>query len=333
MKKYFFIAGALILFFSSCKKELSENFNQYTGDPRNDTVWATIPSSSSPVFNLASQLFPDLVIDSFNCTNTDTIDLKEDAEMIFPGGGCVTGTGAPVDGKVRLEIFRLKKKGDFIKFFKPTTANGYLLESAGGFFIRISKEGQELNLKPGKTITIHFRDTEEAKPNMQVFYARETLPFITKGWDTAHTWLRDADTSWIKTWQQPNTGGSVNSGYDLNAHMLRWVGAFRYIDSTQPRTKIFAYLPPNFTNKNTVVYAVFANQKIVVGLPDDFRSRTFAAGNIPLRSKIKIVTLSRLGTDLYLGEKEVNDVGSITTYKVEPQKKSLSDILNYLNNL
>ncbi|MEN9298210.1 MAG: hypothetical protein RLZZ429_523 [Bacteroidota bacterium] len=335
MKRNFIILGTILLFFlTSCQKELSDNFTVYSGDPRNDTVWTATTPSSAPIHQLARKFFPDLIIDSFDCTTGDTLTLKDDIEIRIPGAACTNNNGIIVSGKVKLEFFRLKTRGDFIKFFKPTTAGKYLLESAGGFFIRLSSNGQELKLAPNASITVRFRDTEDAKHNMQVFHAKETIPFISNGIDTAHTWIRHTDTSWIKTWQKTDSAtNALLKGYELSTNQLRWVGANRYIDSNVLHTNIFAYLPQNFTNKNTVMYAVFSDHKTVVNLSSDFRSKAFTAPQIPRGAKIKILSFSVLGTDLYMGIREVNDVGTMNTYKIEPQKKSLQDILKYIESL
>lgn len=334
MKKHLFItAVAMVFFFTACKKELSDNFITYSGDPRNDTVWVTSTPANAPVHQLASQFLPDLIIDTFDCTLGDTIQFKDYISIQIPAASFTDNSGAAASGKVRIEFFRLKKKGDYIKFFKPTTSAGYLVESGGGFFMRVVKNGQELKLAPNASITVRFADTEDPKTNMQVFHARETIPFISAGIDTMHTWTRHTDTSYIKTWQGQDSLGNVLKGYELTTTQLRWTAANRYIDSTAAHTNIFAYLPQNFTNKNTVVYAVFENQKIVVNLTAEYRSRSFTTTRIPKGSKIRILSFSRLGTDLYMGVRSVNDVGTNNVYKIEPQKKSLADILAYINNL
>lgn len=334
MKKNLFISAvAMLFFFTACKKEFSDNFTIYSGDPRNDTVWVANTPGNAPIHQLAKLFLPDLIIDTFDCALGDTITFKDYISIRIPARSFTESIGTTATGKVRLEFFRIKKKGDFIKFFKPTTAAGYLLESGGGFFIRVVKNGQELQLAPNATITVRFADTEEPKNNMQVFHARETLPFITNGIDTMHTWTRHTDTSWIKIWQGQDSLGNLLKGYELITTQLRWTAANRYIDSTLPHTNIFAYLPLNFTNKNTVVYAVFENQKIVVNLTAEYRSRSFTTMRIPKGAKIRILSFSRLGTDLYLGTRLVNDVGTSNVYKIEPQKKSITDILAYINNL
>ncbi|WP_026769636.1 hypothetical protein [Asinibacterium sp. OR53] len=347
MKKTITIGCIALLFFTACKKELSSNLILYPNHPLNDTAWMKNATGSATLNELAQLMFPNLTVDSFDCSKTDTLSYGDSLSIVIPGssftyagggsGGSGGGGGSNVcSGPVRIEFFRLKTKGDFIKFFKPTVSNGYLLETGGGIFIRVTQNGHELKLLPGATITIRFSDTQDPKPNMQVFYAAETIPYLTLGnIDTMHTWLRDLDTTWIKTWSKPNsTNTSIVTGYELVSKNLRWISACRYTDSTLPSTKITAVLPPNFTNRNTVVFAVFANQKTVVRLKDDFDSRSFATWRIPIGSKITLVSISRIGTDLYLGTKNINDVGTVTHYVIDPPvQKNLTEILQYLNSL
>jgi hypothetical protein len=107
----------------------------------------------------------------------------------------------------------------------------------------------------------------------------------------------------------------------------------RYLDSTLPKTKVTAILSPNFTNKNTAVFAVFNNQKTVVNLKADYNSRSFFANNIPLKSSVKLISLSKIGGDYYLGVKEVSSIAFVTSYTIAPNKISLKDLITYLNNL
>lgn len=335
MKKTAWIWGCVaVFFFTACQKELSDNsggFTAYTNHPLNDTVWTASLSASASVHALVQLLRPALVIDSFDASRDTTMSFGDSLSIFFKAGICTEPIGPPA-GKLKLEVFRLQSKGDFIKAFRPTTSNGYMLESAGAFFIRVTKEGRELTLSPGSSLRISFSDITEPRPNMQVFNGRESNPVPPSGIDTSFNWLRDPDSSFIRTFQR-QSGAATVRGYDMFVKNLRWVTAERFLDSSLPKTKIFALLPPNFTNKNTAVFAVFANQKTIVGLRSEFSSRSFTAANIPLGTKLKLVTLSRIGDDTYLGSKEVNDVGTNPIYNVQPEKKSVKEILQFLDNL
>ncbi len=340
MKKVLPIISCLsLLFFTACQKELSDNFVTYTNHPLNDTVWLRSVPSTATVNDLLSALLPTVIVDSFDISKSDTtLTYGDSLSVSFTANSCVGsasngGTPGVATGKLKLELLRLKKKGDFIKAFKATTSNGYLMETGGGFFIRVSKEGKELSLAPGATMKLRFSDVDEIKPNMQAFYGKEGSPVPASTIiDTSFTWIRDTDTTWLSTFQKQTTSGLVK-GYQLNAKNLRWISADRYIDSTQAKTKITAILPPNYTNKTTAVFAVFANQKTVVYLGPDYPSRSYAANNIPIGSKIKLLSFSKIGDDFYMGSLDINDVGRVTSYSITPVKTTLVDILTFLNTL
>jgi len=329
------VAGAFFL--ASCQKELSSNFTPYTNNPLNDTAWVRNVPPTAAVYELAQLFAPDIFIDSIDLSKDSVLEYGDSLRVAIPTGSVISSGSqgnAPATGKARVEIYRIRKKGDYIKLFKPTSSNGNLLESASAFYMRIIKDGKELLLAPGFTLKIRFSDNEEIKPDMQVFNGHESNPpFPFAAVDSAFNWVRDADTSWIKTFQKQGQGGATIKGYEMAIKNLRWTAAERYVDSSKPKTRITAMLPLNFTSKNTAVFAVFADQRTVVSLPADFASRTFAAGRIPIGTKLKLVSVSRIGTDLYLGTKDVNDVGSIVAYSVTPEKKSLKDILTFLNSL
>ena len=338
MKKILFITGcSIVLLFTACTKELSDNFTVYANHPLNDTVWVKNVSNTASVHALFDLFVPGIIVDSFNVATGASLHYGDSLDIEFQPGSCIgTGTSGVPTGNARLEIVQLKRKGDFIKFFKPTTTdNASVLVTGGGLFIRVLKDGKELSLATGSTVKVRFSDVDTAKPNMQTFYGREGNPVPLKGIDTSYSWVRDYDTTALTTWAKTSNNPLVPSyfGYEMNSKNLRWMAAERYIDSTQPRTKITAILSPNFTNKNTAVFAVFANQKTVVNLHGDYPSRSFFANNIPLRTSIKLISLSYIGSDLYLGVKDISSVATVTSYTILPEKKSLKDILAFLDNL
>ena len=338
MKRFLFITGCLgLLFMTACTKEVSDNFNLYSGNPLNDTVWTRSLNPVYSVHDLFDNLMPASIIDSFEVKSGKSLKYGDSLEISFAAGSCVgPGTSGSPDGNARVEILPLKRKGDFIRTFRPTvSANGSLLETGGGFFIRVSKDDKELSLASNITFKIKFNDVDTPKNNMQVFYGKEGLPVPNKGIDTAFNWVRDFDTTYLNTWSKPSNNPLIPTymGYELNSKNLRWVVAERYIDSTLPKTKVTVILSPNYTNKNTAVFAVFNNQKTVVNLKADYTSRSFFANNIPLKSSVKLISLSKIGGDYYLGVKEVSGIAFVTSYTIAPNKISLKDLITYLNNL
>lgn len=329
-----FIGCLLLLILVACNKETSNNnnFTPYTDNPLNDTVWAKSITGDAPIYKLADTIFQKIaIVDSIDLTKDNDLTYGDSLEVEIHAGSCSNG-GAPQDGRAKIEIIRIQTRGDFIKAYRPNNSFGYPLETAGGFFIRITKNGNELAMTPGSSIKIKYYDIAPALPNMQVFYGMETFPFPIGALDSAHTWKRDIDTSYIKTFVK-QSGSTYKTGYELITTKLRWVSAHHYLDSTLAKTNIYAILPANYNNKNTQVFAVFDKNRTVLALNSDLTTRSFKTGNIPLRSKITLVSISKIGNDFYLGTKLINDVGTVVNYSITPEKKSLNQILDYLNAL
>lgn len=338
MKKIVFIVGILSIgFFTACKKELSDNFTTYNGNPLNDTVWVKNVSSTASVHDLFTNLRPGFIVDSFDVSVGNTFRFGDSLEISFSPGSCVgPGISGIPPGMSRLEIMPLKRKGDFIRTYRPTTdSKQNLLETGGGFFLRVSKDNQELTLLNGASLKIKFNDVDTPKQNMQVFYGQEGNPAPVKGIDTSFFWVRDFDTTALPLWYKLSNNPLVPSyfGYEMFSKNIRWVVAEKYLDSTRPKTKITAILSPNFTNKNTAVFAVFANSKTVVELKGDYPSRSFNTKNIPLGTTIKLISLSKIGGNYYLGVKDVSSVATVTSYTIVPVEQSLPYIISYLNKL
>ncbi|MEN9685197.1 MAG: hypothetical protein RLZZ28_983 [Bacteroidota bacterium] len=339
MKQFLTIACCVTaFFFTACKKEVSDNFNTYPDHPLNDTVWAKNVSSSAAVYDLYKSLALPVIVDSFNIATGAKLNYGDSLEIEFgPSSFFGPGGSGVLTGFARLEITPIKRKGDFIRVFRPTTtANGSILETGGGLLVRCFKDVQELALTGNSTVEIKFNDVDTPKTNMQLFYGKETTPFPpVMGIDTAFFWIRDFDTTYLETWVKNSNNPLIPSyaGYKVKSKNLRWIAAEKYIDSTQAKTKVNVILSPNFTNKNTAVFAVFNNQKTVVNLKADYASRAFNASNIPVKTSLKLVSISKIGGDYYLGVTNVSSVTSSPIYNIAPAIRSLKDIITYLNSL
>jgi hypothetical protein len=91
-------------------------------------------------------------------------------------------------------------------------------------------------------------------------------------------------------------------------------------------------LPPNFTNNNTSVYAVLKNEKTIVHLNGNPASKTFFAINIPTNKTLFLVSLTKIGEDLYLGTKEITPTQN-SIQQLRPEKKTKAQIVQFLEQL
>ena len=339
MKKLLLIIGCLfMLFFTACNKELSDNFTTYTDHPLNDTIWVRNLTNTSSIHDLFDLLVPPALIDSFNVFSGGEVKFGDSVELTFsPASLFLPGSTVIPVGIAKIEVIPLKRKGDFIRVYKTNTTNmGALLETGGGFFIKVSQNNNELKLLPDSTFQLKFNDVDTPpKQNMQTFYGKEGFPVPIKGIDTSFFWIRDFDSTKLETWSKISNNPLVPSyfGYKMKSKNLRWNTADRYIDSSQQKIKVTAILSPNFTNKNTAVFAVFNNQKTVVNLKGNYPSRSFNTSNLPVGISMKLISLSKIGGQLYLGVKAISTGTLVTSYTIVPNQRSLKEIIEYLNSL
>ncbi len=324
MKRLIYIAAiVLVVFMVSCTKENSDTFVPYPTNPLNDTNWQATLSSTASVYELRALLASTPQVDSFEVNANPTTLVFADSTLVsFPSFCCNTPNGTAVTGRVTVEFTQLKKRGDFVRNDRPTTASNYLLETGGSFKIRLLKNNQELILAPSKNYTVRYKDSA-INTNMSVFYGNDNT-----------IWQQAQDSSVIYPWYNQIIGTNVILGYQLNkVSKLNWVNCDYFIDSTLPKTKIISYLSPNFTNVNTTIFAVFKQQRIIVRLTPEYANKTFFAINIPNGKPITLVSVSKIGGDWFLGSKDFTSAANASPYQILPQQKTQQEIINYLNTL
>lgn len=326
MKQFLFIV--LIIGIISCSKENSDNFLPDPTNPINDTVWSSITFSNDVVNTLPSDLATNELIDSFSNTTGRIINYTDSLEVNIPANSFSASNGTTITGNANLLVHHLKKKGDFIRFARPTTTNHLLLESSSGFLIRATQNSQDLSLTQGKILKVKFKNNNPSTLN-KVYYGEENVtPNTSFPFD--FTWKLNSDNSEINIvyTQAPN----LYKGYELNAKKIRWVAGFTSIDTSLPKTIVNVILNPNFTNKNTAVYAVYKDLNTVVRLSPNYSSRSFYAINMLLNKNIYLISISKIGNKYYLASSEATITHGLSV-KLNSELKTLSQIKDYLDLL
>jgi len=312
---------------------MSNNFTLNTTSALNDTIWTRTLPANAAVNALFDSISPKPLTESFNNESGATLHFNSNVDLIFQPGSFVTLSGAAVTGKVNIELTKLLTKGDMIKAMQATIHYNALLESAGAFFVKASKDGQELELSPGVSYLIQYTDPDnDPKPYMLVFNGKEG-GLAPAGVDPEFTWLKSADGSSVKNFTRSGQGGGDQAGYEILSTKLKWVSAARQSYYNAGSSHLTAILPLNFTNKNTVVFAVFESCKTVVPLYSDYNTRAFRASYLPQQQEMTIISISKIGKDFYYNEKDISDIGSLGIFKLRPEKKSIQDILEHLSSL
>jgi hypothetical protein len=331
MKSFFTYLLIVLTLLTSCSKEFSEQFYAYENNSINDTAWRNSVTANAPVNQITNGLIENRTIftDSFNVNTGAVIVFSDSLKVFFPPNVCVSIAGTTLYGKIKVELTQLRKKGDFIRYAKPTTSINRLLQTGGSFNVRLSQNGFPLNLAPNASYKIVYRNPFPS--NDMLFFYEETIASSFQ--DTIKTWMPSDNLGTVTNWQQYDTAtNTVYRGYEITSKKLNWINCDFFNDTTQPATKVNVSLPLNFTNNNTQVYMVFKSKNIIARLLGEPANRLFTFPKVPVNSEVYLIAIGKLGNDFYFGSKSINIVNAnIISTQLEP--KPLNFINNYLDNL
>jgi len=328
MKKHLLIY-TLLVFAIACKKESSITFTPNNTLAINDTTWTTASIGSGKVDSIYNGLFNiPLNVDSFNCGAGGSFlynDLNHNAVLTFPALSYNNAGGVPVNGTatIKIELTVLEKKGDFIKSLIPTNTGKTILASSYSFYLRLSVQGQEVFLAPNTYFS--FQWTNDEPSTVLKFYEGLNL----SNPDSLFNWNYSVNGTIKSTY----LAGSPNiKSYQLNSGVTHWNGCFSVLDTSAGTGRLDIILPPNFTNKNTLVFGLFSNSNAVIRLAPDFNARTFYATGIPVNAPITAISISLIDNIFYLGIPQPGNYSN-NIIKLNPKAGAVKDIQTFLNGL
>jgi len=313
------------LILNSCTKD-SDVFvvdpGQITGP---DTVWYASVTSDMPASKLQNSLVFAADRDSVNIDNiTHTITFASGLTCTFPANAFVTNSGSAISGKVDLESYLLKKKGDLIKMAKQTISNNRTLVSGGTIFLQGKKDGAIVKLGNDKKIKLQF-DNNYISSAMTLFDGDNTDPSISN-------WTPCADT--ISNYNKILT---TANGYEYYTNRMQWMNCnYFYNLLGGDSVKVALTLPPTFTNFNTIVYVVLNDLTSVVKLKSNASLKQFISNELPAGKSVTLVTLTKEGNFYYLGHNGFVTSNSSSDYQninINPTRVTFDELKNYLDNL
>ena len=327
--KRFLIVCLLVGALMSCNKNASYQFYAYPGLGINDTSWTNQNISKGFIDTIEGLFGIPFYTATFSYNTDESIRLNDSLQIAFSSNAFAdANTNIPItNGNIKVDVDVLRNKGDFIKELIATTSTKYLLASAGAFYVQISQNNNPLIITPAGSFTLKWQD---ASPNTNAnFFGLIPLANI----DSLNTWVANKYGT-VSTWDSTNNG--VNKkGYSLSSKITgTWISANAFLDTvTTTRTRANVLMSSaNFTNKNTLVFMVFKNQRTVVKLNPDYANRCFYSLNIPIGSAVTLFSISIIDNTFYLGNTDVV-VSSANKLSLLPQKATLPDIFSALNNL
>ncbi|MES2776680.1 MAG: hypothetical protein V4722_21055 [Bacteroidota bacterium] len=317
MKRISLILLSAAAFLTGCEKSF-ESFTPNQNVPT-DTVWALSSAGNfSEVNTMHQNLVRPPLNDSFNLSVNSVIEFPDNIRIEIPANSLLQNGNAGT-GKAAIEFFLLKSKGDFIRFRKPTTSNGYLLESGGAFNLIATKNGQPLALSPFKMIKVTYRD---ANPNPAMMGFTGSAPLTGSG-ATNFNWVQDDSAVSVR---------AIQTGYEVYTNKLNWINCDYFRDTAELKTRIALIMPVEFTNTNTSTFIVYRNIKAVMQMDADAVNRIWRKDRVPVNRQVIYVTISKRGTDYFLGTKELS-TGINQNVEIRPEKRALQEIKNFLDGL
>lgn len=332
MKKIFYLLFVVVFVNIGCRKDAADFYLLYNSNPLNDTAWNNNLTSAAVSNTLFQALRLQPYVDSFEASNSTLFRINSKLELNVPSACLQSANGTHVlAGKVKLELRFVQSKGDFIRYAKPTTSQGKLMESAMAMEVKFFHQNQELFMQPGKKLFFTIKDANP-ESNMMVYFGnfQPQLP-LPQGANPFFAWVHSTDSSFVTPFiRQDSTG--VTKGYQLFSGKTNWINCMKQMDSVHNKTNINIILPLNFTNNNTSVFAIFEDGKSIVQLNGDMSTRTFLATGMPVGETVKFVTLSLIGNQYYLGCKEIN-INQNFIITINPTAKSVDEISHFLTTL
>ena len=328
----------LIIGLFSCKKENSTGFTLNNNLQINDTSW----SNANNYQSLAKSITNDLSIAplvanvSFNSSgieddkdifNSDKFRLSISKNSLF---NPITNKNFTA-GKLKINLLALNTSGDFIRNYNSSFINNQQNQCLGFYNLNIFSNDTLLSVKQGNNIHLYIKDSSANSSTLhKINIFQSNNNDVT---DDHFMWYNDSSASQnIDFWSEQGT--NIHKGYDVTIANSGWVTLL--LSGTGPtinNTKVSVYLPVNFTNKNTLVYAVKNGSKNVARLIADYTSRTFSLSNIPYNQNITIVTISKIDHKYYLGTVTSNFSSHQDIFNVVPQQVTIANIIDYLNLL
>lgn len=313
-----YVAVHLVLLtaLSACRKD-EEGFRVYPASAADlSAIWSQVPDPGRESSFSFSGFVPDTVL-----TTTDgTRIFLTDTENLFANGN----TPAPCSQcqELTIKVTEAIRRGDMIsRGLYTKTTDGMLLESGGMVQLSVVCDGVGLNVLNGRNIKIQIPEPNQLG---DLFVYEGDAPT-----DSLLGWINTGEPVYLADWQVPPA--VTVKGYELIAVKTGWVQAAK--PAPGPFSSFCVDLPDGgFSSANTKVFLSFKGIKSVVALTPNSTGDKFCIDNVPKGLPVKMITVSKLGDQYWLGNKDT-EIGTDATVVVAPQPVTEQQIVNFLKLL
>lgn len=302
-----------------CRKD-QESFQPYPDTVTELSAFlGQVPDPGATTTFQYSNLSEDIVI----TTPSGARIFLTDVDQLFASEGSNTPFLCSACTDLKIQVTLVRTNGDILSHgLAAADGDGQLLESDLMLNITAFCGITPLHLLPGRTLKIQAPD---ASPEDNMFVYTEFLNI-----NGQKAWRNTGQTVYQAEWPAAN-GAGIEIGYELIVDKLGWVNCGRRFATTSVSSFCLNF-QPNYTGLNTKAFLVFENLRVVVPLQFVDSTHAFCAEGIPLGYSVKVVSITKLNADYWLG-KSSTETGTNSQLFLQPQKTDPSDLLGYVRSL
>lgn len=308
----------LFLALWGCRKDVEE-FQAYapSAESLGSLLSEQIPSASTYKAFTFNNLSTDEVLETPGGVRIFLID----TDHLFSNAS----TGLPVqcstcpDLKIEVTVV-LDKRDILARGLNTISDDGILFESGGMVCINASCNGQQLALLPDRNLKVQIPSSNTQQSGFFVFDKKASL-------STSEPWSQSNQAVFNAEWPIFN---DIQLGYELLLKNLGWSACGRLL--TDPSSRFCIELPMGFADQNTLAYLVFKNQQVVAPLQFDLGQNKFCYPQTPAGFQVKLVAVSKLGEQYWLGKAET-EIGTNATYPLSTQPMTEEAVLDFMRSL
>ena len=248
--------------------------------------------------------------------------------LFFPANTLVDSMGNTISGLVEAEVYELFSKGNMILGQRPTLANNLPLESVGEFGIKVTQNGNALQLSEA-ALQVQL-PAQLILPEIKVFYgASESQRY--------HQWSLENAAPVVELFEIfDSIQGTSEQRYVFTTSNLGWLNCADYLPQDQPQTTLCVELPVEYKEENAAVYVVLRDRNTVMELiwTDDIEEQQFCLSNIPSNVEASLIVIANKGPEEYaFSQFDLVVSGQSMLVPMEPESLSLEAIQEQLTQL
>lgn len=313
----FFKIISLFILVSSCTKS-TDKFNLYTAE-MNDITWSSSSISAAKSHTIITALSKSVYSYNFNGSKSSAATFNNDLQLLMPANSYLVN-GSNYIGNITARLIQIKNKGDFIRNLISNCNGDTLYDTKSAFLLQLNDTSNtKVVLTNNSSYQLELIDSP-AVQDYQYIDANVISP-------------SDGNLNWAVA-DAVNTGtvqttsilfnNKMKTAYEVNSKKTRWINIARPVNfSNKVNNCNIVLTTNNFTNKNTIVFAVLNDYNTVIKLQPDAARKTFTANFLPLGSKVKLVSISYIDNQFYLGNQDIL-VSTSLLYTIAPSSTPIS---------